>query len=324
MKPSLRCLQRLASRPTSTSFIGLGRMGSEMAYNLFSKQFAQKPESAFVVCDAIPESAVSFSQKFQSSFPGANIQIAATPEEATLASSTIITMLPTSSHVQAVYGRGIIPTLKSLAPDMARENLCIDSTTLGLTTDLIACGASMVDAPASGGVTGAKAATLAFLVGGTEASFQAAHPVLAMMGQLDRIVHCGPSGAGLAAKICNNLILGVHQIVAAEAMILGQKLGLDPAVLSSVIASSTGSCWSISVNNPVPFALPGKSPPCERDYEPGFADMGLASDIAAQTGSPLPLGETARKLYSLMIAQQPELGSKDFSSVYKFLLSESV
>jgi len=242
-------------------------------------------------------------------------------------------MLPSSSDVQTVYNGGIIPTLRNLAPDAAKQILCIDSTTLDVTVsrevtrNVIAAGASMVDAPVSGGVTGARAATLAFLVGGTDASFKAVHPVLSMMGQ--RIVHCGPAGAGLAAKICNNLILGVQQIVAAEAMILGQKLGLDPVVLTSVIGSSTGNCWSISVNNPVQFALPGKSPPCERDYEPGFAsalmekDMGLATDIARQTGIRLPLGETAGILYSFMIAQQPELGQKDFSSVYRFLLSES-
>lgn len=147
------------------------------------------------------------------------------------------------------------------------------------------------------GVTGAKAGTLSFLVGGADASFQAVHPVLSMMGE--RIVHCGPAGAGLGAKICNNvnisvhiyihpiislmlfirtaqLILGVQQIVVAEAMILGQKLGLDPAILSSVIGSSTGNCWSVSVNNPVQSALPDKSPPCERDYEGGFATALMA------------------------------------------------
>lgn len=94
-------------------------------------------------------------------------------------------------------------------------------------------------------------------------------PILAHMGQ--RIIHCGPFGAGLAAKICNNLILGVEQIVVAEAMLLGQKLGLNPAVLAGVINSSTGGCWSSSMNNPVPHALPGKSPPCERGFEGGFA-----------------------------------------------------
>lgn len=212
-------------------------------------------------------------------------------------------MLPSSAQVQTVYGSGVIPALRSLPADLAKKTLCIDSTTLDVAVarqvaqDVIETGACMVDAPVSGGVTGAKAGTLSFLVGGADASFQAVHPVLSMMGE--RIVHCGPAGAGLGAKICNNvnisvhiyihpiislilfirtaqLILGVQQIVVAEAMILGQKLGLDPVILSSVIGSSTGNCWSVSVNNPVQSALPDKSPPCERDYEGGFATALMA------------------------------------------------
>lgn len=119
------------------------------------------------------------------------------------------------------------------------------------------------------GVTGAKAGTLSFLVGGSGQSFGRASPILSLMGQ--RIIHCGPAGSGLAAKICNNLVLGVEQIVVAEAMLLGQRLGLDPAVLASVINNSTGACWASAVNNPVPGALPEKSPPCERGFEGGFA-----------------------------------------------------
>jgi 3-hydroxyisobutyrate dehydrogenase-like beta-hydroxyacid dehydrogenase len=119
------------------------------------------------------------------------------------------------------------------------------------------------------GVTGAQAGTLTFLVGGSESTFHNVEPILRLMGQ--RIIHCGPSGAGLAAKICNNLMLGIEQIAVAEAMLLGQKLGLHPAVLASVVNSSTGSCWSSSVNNPVKGSLPGKKPPCEREFEGGFA-----------------------------------------------------
>jgi 3-hydroxyisobutyrate dehydrogenase len=119
------------------------------------------------------------------------------------------------------------------------------------------------------GVTGAKAGTLAFLVGGTEGAFELSQPILTHMG--NRIIHCGPSGAGLGAKICNNLVLGVQQIVVGEAMLLGQKLGLDPRILAGVINSSTGGCWASSVNNPVPYSLADKSPPCERNYEGGFA-----------------------------------------------------
>lgn len=162
------------------------------------------------------------------------------------------------------------------------------------------------------------------------------------MGQ--RIIHCGASGSGLAAKICNNLVLGVQQIVVAEAMLLGQRLGLDPVVLASVINNSTGSCWSSSVNNPVPGALPEKSPPCERDFDDGFAtalmikvsnvihiyepvhtegpsrqDLGLATEVSKSSGSPVPLGEAAESIYADAVKRYPELLKKDFSSVYRYL-----
>lgn len=186
-------------------------------------------------------------------------------------------MLPSSPHVRTVYSEadGILPALRTLSADQARSTLCIDSTTLdvevarGIAYDVTKTGAYMVDAPVSGGVTGAKAGTLSFLVGGTEEAFKLASDTLTHMGK--KVIYCGSSGAGLAAKICNNLVLGVQQIVVAEAMLLGQKLGLEPAVLAGVINNSTGSCWASSVNNPVPLAVPDKSPPCERDYEGGFA-----------------------------------------------------
>lgn len=194
---------------------------------------------------------------------------------ATLASQTVITMLPSSPQVEEVYRNGIIPALESLPSDQAHSTLCIDSTTLDVhvardvAEEVHQLGAVMVDAPVSGGVAGAKAGTLSFLVGGSEAAFKRVSPILQHMGK--KIFHCGPNGAGLGAKICNNLVLGVEQIVVAEAMLLGQELGLDPAVLANVINSSTGACWSSSVNNPVPGALPDKEPPCTRNYEGGFA-----------------------------------------------------
>ncbi|KAF9262206.1 3-hydroxyisobutyrate dehydrogenase [Marasmius fiardii PR-910] len=335
MKPSFSprflqsiSLERLSHRPKSTSFIGLGRMGSEMAYNLFSKQYANAQDSHFIVCDAVPEVAKAFCTSFLAQFPGANIAVASTPEEAALASQIIITMLPASPQVKAVYNDGIIPTLKKLS-STSHDTLCIDSTTLDVNVarqvaqDIINTNTQMIDAPVSGGVTGAKAGTLSFLVGGTESAFKLSSPILANMGK--RIIHCGPSGAGLGAKICNNLILGVQQIVVGEAMLLGEKLGLDPAILASVVSSSTGNCWSVSVNNPVPKALPEKSPPCERDYEGGFAtslvlkDMHLASDIAAMVGSSLPLGEAAEGFYARVIQEEPDLAKKDFSSIYRYL-----
>ncbi|KAI0064704.1 3-hydroxyisobutyrate dehydrogenase [Artomyces pyxidatus] len=334
MRATTRSLQqwdRYLSRGKSTSFIGLGRMGSEMAYNLFSKRYAEANDAHFVVCDAMPESATRFCENFLKQFPGAKMAIASTPEEAVLASSTVITMLPSSPHVRKVYSEsgGLIPALRLLSETEAKATVCIDSTTLDVQVgrDVAAetrqTGAEMVDAPVSGGVTGAKAGTLSFLVGGTESAFRLTQPTLARMGQ--RIIYCGASGAGLAAKICNNLVLGVEQIVVAEAMLLGQRLGLNAAVLAGVINSSTGACWSSSVNNPVPGALPDRSPPSEREYEGGFAtslmikDMGLATDVSQASGSPLPLAEAAGRIYQDAVRLHPELGKKDFSSVYQYL-----
>lgn len=187
-------------------------------------------------------------------------------------------MLPSSPHVRQVYATeagGIISALRSLSQEDATSTLCIDSTTLdvevarSVAREVSKIGSTMIDAPVSGGVAGAKAATLSFLVGGTPEAFERGSPILSRMGK--RIMYCGPSGAGLAAKICNNMVLGVQQIAVAEAMLLGQKLGLEPAVLADVVNNSTGACWASSVNNPVPGALLDQEPPCTRDYEGGFA-----------------------------------------------------
>ncbi|KAL4074666.1 NAD binding domain of 6-phosphogluconate dehydrogenase-domain-containing protein [Scleroderma yunnanense] len=334
MKPTISAFQALGRRTThaqTTAFIGLGRMGAEMAYNLFSKKLADKPDSSFVVCDAVPESAVAFRSRFLSQFSGANIEVVQTPEEAALAASTIVTMLPSSPEVKAVYTEsgGIMSALRSFTASEREQLLYIDSTTLDadvarqVASGVTQLGAQIIDAPVSGGVTGAKAGTLSFLVGGTNGAFQKAQPILTLMGK--RVIHCGSSGAGLGAKICNNLVLGVQQIVVAEAMLLGQKLGLDPAVLAGVINCSTGACWASSVNNPVPSSLPDQSPPSERDFEGGFAtclmlkDIRLATDIANRHNSPLPLGEAARNLYAEVIDKHPDLTKKDFSSVYRYL-----
>ncbi|KAJ8519898.1 hypothetical protein ONZ45_g3222 [Pleurotus djamor] len=334
MRPTfsaMKTLDRQLARHKSISFIGLGRMGYEMAFNLFSKTFAAEQDAHFVVCDAMQATSHKFHANFLAQFPGAQITIAETPEQAVLASKTVITMLPSSPHVQTVYTEeaGIVPAIKNLSESDAKETFCIDSTTLDVTVarnvakDVVSTGASMVDAPVSGG---AKAATLSFLVGGTDEAFKSAHPVLSHMGK--RIIHCGAFGSGLGAKICNNVrVLYRYSalIAVAEGMLLGQRLGLDPAVLAGVINSSTGGCWASSVNNPVPHALPGQSPPCERDFEGGFAtalmlkDMGLATALASNQGSPLPLGEATEEFYAKVVREAPELARKDFSSVYKYL-----
>ncbi|KAI0340497.1 3-hydroxyisobutyrate dehydrogenase [Trametopsis cervina] len=322
-----------SSRSRTTAFIGLGRMGYEMAYNLFSRTLVETAGNArFVVCDVREENSIAFIKNFHHHFPGARIEMVASPADAVAASQTVVTMLPSSPHVQTVYATedgGIIPALRALAPNETASTFCIDSTTLdvevarNVAAEVHKTGATMVDAPVSGGVVGAKAGTLSFLVGGTDEAFERASPILTRMGK--RIMYCGPSGAGLTAKICNNMILGVQQIVVAEAMLLGQKLGLEPAVLADVINNSTGACWASSVNNPAAGALPDKEPASARDFEPGFAtslmlkDMGLATEIGDLVGCPLPMGEAAEKIYAEAIATAPELANKDFSSVYKYL-----
>lgn len=318
-------------------------MGSEMAYNLFSMRHARAREanavntdSNFVVCDAIPEAAHAFARHFQSQFPRSKVRVVETPEEATLASSTVITMLPSSPQVRTVYtaANGVLAALRNLPPHERKQTLCIDSTTLDVevarqvASEVTEAGAKIVDAPVSGGVAGAKAGTLTFLVGGDEAAFTLASPILAHMGR--RLVHCGGAGSGLAAKICNNLMLGVEQTVTAEAMLLGQRLGVRAEVLADVIGSSTGACWSMSQNNPVPGARPGVNTPSERGFEGGFAtalmikDMGLAKESAERTGVSLPLGAAAQEIYEEAIKEMPELAQKDFSSVYRYLEGLSV
>nr|KAF8527046.1 3-hydroxyisobutyrate dehydrogenase [Gautieria morchelliformis] len=340
MRGSIRCLQSLGRhipRRQTVGFIGLGQMGHAMAANWVSNRIDEISASpgdshvAFVVCDVDHARAASFANTFGDTNPRAQISVAATPADVALASETLLTMLPASPQVRDAYQgpSGILSALRSLPKDVAASTLCIDSTTLDVevakevAVQVKALGADMVDAPVSGGVPGAKAATLSFLVGGTTGEFERVSPFLSFMGR--RIIHCGASGAGLVAKICNNLILGVEQIVVAEAMLLGQKLGVDPAVLAGVINSSTGACWASSVNNPVPGSVPDKALPCERDYEGGFVtalmlkDMGLATHMGSSVGSPLPLAKSAEHIYAGVIQRHKEFATKDFSSVYKYL-----
>jgi len=298
---------------------------------LLSEGFGPNP--SFVVCDAVPEAAAAFAQTFQQLHPSAKIHIADTPGRAAQLASTVITMLPSSPQVNQVYlgDAGILPSVLALRRDtkIGIATLAIDSTTLDVSTakevsTRVAREAqiSMVDAPVSGGVVGAAAGTLSFMVGGPTESFQRAKPFLERMGKT--IVHCGDSGTGLAVKICNNLILGINQVAVAEAMLLGTSLGLSPALLASVINNSTGRCWPSSVNNPVPGALPGQSPPCERDFKGGFAaklmlkDLHLAINAAESVSVPLPLGSSSVKIYK-DVTEDEELASRDFSVVYRFL-----
>lgn len=183
-------------------------------------------------------------------------------------------------------------------------------------------GASFVDAPVSGGVIGAENATLTFMVGGTEQEFAAVKNLLECMGQ--RITHCGSYGMGLAAKICNNMMLGISMIGVCETMNLAIRLGLDAKTFNEIVNSSTGRCWSSEIYNPVPGIC--MKAPANNDYKGGFStelitkDLGLASTVAVASDTPIPMGAVAHQLYRTL--QAKGLGNKDFSIVYEFLKND--
>ncbi|CCA75021.1 probable 3-hydroxyisobutyrate dehydrogenase, mitochondrial precursor [Serendipita indica DSM 11827] len=321
----LHALSSGANRATTIGFIGLGRMGFEMATNLFTKTIVAHQTGSSIVCDVNQDATQTIISKMKEKFPEYEVIVAKSPAEVVSLSSTLVTMLPSSPQVKD-SADAIVPALAKLAN--GEPTLLIDSTTLDIevardvAAKAEAAGAMMVDAPVSGGVSGARAGTLSFMVGGPQPSVTLAQPYLSLMGA--RSIHCGPSGSGLAAKICNNMILGVQQIVVAEGMLLGERMGLKPDVLAGVLNSSTGRCWSSEVNNPVPGALPNSSPPCTRDYDGGFAtalmlkDMNLALQAASTFTSPLILGATAKDVYE-NVAKHGTLAQKDFSVVYQVL-----
>ena len=296
------------AKPMSVAFIGLGNMGSRMAANLLKKGHAL---SVFDVAPAATRALVA---------QGA--RAAASPAEAARGADAVVTMLPSSPHVRDCYDAaagGVFAAARKGA-------LLVDSSTIdpGVSRALAAAararGLRMVDAPVSGGVGGAEAGTLTFMVGAHDAAdFDAARPLLEGMGK--NIVRCGGDGTGQVAKLCNNLVLGISMNAVAEAMNLGVKLGADPKVLAGVINSSSGRCWSSDTYNPVPGVMPNV--PSSRGYAGGFGsalmakDLGLALDAARAAGAPLPTGSAAAAVYALLMAHGE--GAKDFSVVYEFL-----
>jgi 3-hydroxyisobutyrate dehydrogenase len=220
----------------------------------------------------------------------------------------VITMLPAGPHVRSAY----------MAPGgvfghAAPGALLIDCSTIARQ------GFTMIDAPVSGGTGGAAAGTLTFMVGGDDVPVERAWPILAAMGKT--IVHCGGAGTGQAAKICNNMILGITMTAVSEAFALGEKLGLDPQKLFEVSSNSSGQCWSLTTYCPVPGPVP--SSPANRDYQPGFTadmmlkDLKLAQQAAQSTGASTPLGAQATVLYQLLSSKGA--GNKDFSAIFTFL-----
>jgi 3-hydroxyisobutyrate dehydrogenase len=238
--------------------------------------------------------------------------------DAVAEADVVITMLPNGDLVKRCYAE-ILPAARAGA-------LFIDSSTISVNDarEVHALaeshGVSQLDAPVSGGVKGAVAGTLAFMVGGDESALQRARPVLEPMA--GKVIHCGAAGAGQAAKVCNNMVLAVQQIVIGEAFVLAEKLGLSAQSLFDVITGATGNCWAVHTNCPVPGPVP--TSPANNDFKPGFAtalmnkDLGLAMDAVASTGSAAPLGTHAAEIYAKFAADHAD---KDFSAVIEALRS---
>ncbi|MCD0246970.1 3-hydroxyisobutyrate dehydrogenase [Xanthomonas melonis] len=288
------------------AFIGLGNMGGPMAANL------GKAGHQLRVFDLVPAALDA------AAAAGAH---AASSAHDTLADAEIvISMLPASRHVEGLYlgDGGILAQIPAGA-------LVIDCSTIApvsarkVAEAAGARGLAMLDAPVSGGTAGAAAGTLTFIVGGAAEALERARPVLQAMGK--NIFHVGDNGAGQVAKLCNNMALGVIMAATGEALALGVAQGLDPAVLSQMMAVSTGRSWATEVCNPWPGVLPNA--PASRGYSGGFGndlmlkDLGLVAESAVQAGVSIPLGELARNLYAMN--SQAGNGALDFSSVVKLV-----
>lgn len=287
------------------AFIGLGNMGGPMAANLV------KAGHRVIGFDLLPEHLEEAKAN--------GLQIAANAAEAVSDADAIITMLPAGKHVLSVY--------EDIAPKARKDSLFIDSSTIDVDSARKAHeiaarhGHLSIDAPVSGGTGGAAAGTLTFMAGGSDNAFAKAEPLLQPMA--GKIVHCGGDGAGQAAKICNNLILGISMIGVSEAFVLAEKLGLSHQALFDVASTSSGQCWSLTTYCPVPGPVP--TSPANHDYKPGFAaalmlkDLRLSQEAAKSSGAATPLGAHAEELYSRF--DDEGHGGDDFSGIINFLRS---
>ena len=290
----------------SVGFIGLGNMGAPMMRNLLKAGHAVK---AFDLSDAARAAAAT-----------AGAQVASGATEAAQGVDLVVTMLPAGKHVASVM-LGETGLLAAAAPG----TLFIDSSTIDVATArqvaeaAAQAGHAMIDAPVSGGVGGAEAGTLTFMVGGPDAAFARAKPFLEAMGKT--IVHAGGPGNGQAAKICNNMLLGISMIGTCEAFTLAEKLGLDHQKLFDIASKSSGQNWSMTTYCPVPGPVP--TSPANRDYKAGFAgammlkDLKLAVEAAAAAGASVPLGAEAAQLYAMMVSGGN--GGLDFSGIIHLL-----
>jgi 3-hydroxyisobutyrate dehydrogenase len=292
------------------AFIGLGHMGLPMAINLARAGYTV---TGF---DLMP---AALAQAQDNGVSAASSAAAAAKD-----ADVIITMLPAGRHVLAAY-EGETGLLAAARPN----SLFIDCSTISVEDarkahELItAAGHHGLDAPVSGGVVGAAAGTLTFMVGGNGEDFATAKPVLEAMGR--RLVHCGTPGAGQAAKVCNNMILAVSMIAVSEGFVLGEQLGLSHQALFDVAANATGQCWALTTNCPVPG--PVATSPANRGYQPGFAtalmvkDLGLAAHALESTGVDARLGAMAEEIYRHFA--EGEGAQQDFSAIINEIRANS-
>ena len=290
---------------TTVAFLGLGNMGGPMAANLVGagltvRGFDPVPEARQGAAD----NGVAVFDNGPAAVDGADV---------------VITMLPNGTLVKKCYGE--------VMATAAAGTLFIDSSTISVDDARSAHayaaerGFAQLDAPVSGGVKGAIAGTLAFMVGGADDALEAARPVLEPMA--GKIIHCGDSGAGQAAKLCNNMLLAVQQIAVGEAFVLAEGLGLSASSLFDVITGATGNCWAMHTNCPVPGPVP--TSPANNGFKPGFAtalmnkDLGLAMDAVASTGASAPLGSHAAQIYARFADEHADL---DFSAVIEALRAD--
>lgn len=286
------------------AFLGLGNMGGPMSANLVA---AGHTVAGF---DPVADAATA------AAYHG--VVVCDSPAAAVSGAEVVVTMLPHGESVKTCYA--------DILPAAGPGTLFIDSSTISVddAREVHAMagsrGFAQLDAPVSGGVAGAAAGTLAFMVGGDAEALQRAQPVLEPMAR--KVIHCGAAGAGQAAKVCNNMVLAVQQIAIGEAFVLAEKLGLSAQALFDVITGSTGNCWAVHTNCPVPGPVP--TSPANHDFKPGFAtalmnkDLGLAMAAVASTGSTAPLGSHAAEIYAEFAADN---GALDFSAIIETLRS---
>ncbi len=286
------------------AFIGLGNMGGGMAANLLKNGYAVR--------------AFDLSEDALARAEGHGATRAASAIDAVAEADAVVTMLPAGGHVEDVYDRALF--------DAARPGaLLLDCSTIDVATArrvseaAATAGFEMVDAPVSGGIAAANGGTLTFMVGGTDAAFARAQPILAAMGKA--VIHAGGPGNGQAAKICNNMLLGATMIATCESFAMAKKLGLDAQTFYDISSVSSGQSWSMTSYCPVPGV--GPQTPADNGYQGGFAvglmlkDLKLASEAAASVGASVPMGNAAEALYQ-MLANRGEAG-RDFSAMIEML-----